>query len=149
MVVHNGTRLFKLYVSSRAEPHKQQKPRRRQPPFFARALFADRSARQLQTQFYTKYMEGLRAVRLGAVGAGSVWGGAVGGARFAVLRLGEGRVSSQDYVCRVKFSVAGERGALGLAGGWLGVGGLGVGGLGVGRRRVERRRPGHGRRVGQ
>ena len=34
----------------------------------------------------------------GAVGAGRVPGGAVGGANFGVLRLGEGRVPSRDYV---------------------------------------------------
>jgi hypothetical protein len=41
--------------------------------------------------------------RDGAVGAGSVPGGAVGGARFGVLRLGEGRVPSRDYVGRARF----------------------------------------------
>jgi hypothetical protein len=39
-------------------------------------------------------------------------------------------VPSRDYVGKGKVPVAG-RGALGSAGGWLGVGGLGVGGLGV------------------
>jgi hypothetical protein len=58
---------------------------------------------------------------VGAVGAGGVPGGAIGGARFGVLRLGEGRVPSRDYVGRVKVPVAGERGA------------------GVGRRLVGRR----------
>jgi hypothetical protein len=47
---------------------------------------------------------------VGAVGAGSVPDGAVGGARFGVLRLGEGRVPSRDYVGRGKVPVAGERG---------------------------------------
>ena len=47
---------------------------------------------------------------VGAVGAGSVPGGAVGGARFSVLRLGEGRVPSRDYVGRGKVPVAVERG---------------------------------------
>jgi hypothetical protein len=60
----------------------------------------------------------------GAVGADSVSGGAVGGARFSVLRLGEGRVPSRDYVGRDKVPVAGERG------------------VGVGRRMVGRRRAG-------
>jgi hypothetical protein len=32
-----------------------------------------------------------------AVGAGSAPGGAVSGARFGVLRLGEGRAPSRDY----------------------------------------------------
>jgi hypothetical protein len=35
---------------------------------------------------------------VGAVDAVSVPGGAVGGARFGVLRLGEGRVPNRDYV---------------------------------------------------
>jgi hypothetical protein len=42
----------------------------------------------------------------GAVAAGSLPGGAVGGARFDVLRLGEGRVPSKDYVGRGKVLVA-------------------------------------------
>jgi hypothetical protein len=40
---------------------------------------------------------------VGAVGAGSIPGGAVGGARFGVLRLGEGRVPSRNYVGRGEF----------------------------------------------
>jgi hypothetical protein len=36
--------------------------------------------------------------RAGAVGADNVQGGAVGGARFGVWRLGEGRVPSRGYV---------------------------------------------------
>ena len=47
---------------------------------------------------------------VGAVGAGSVPGGEVGGARSGVLRLGEERVPSRDYVGRGKVPVAGERG---------------------------------------
>jgi hypothetical protein len=47
---------------------------------------------------------------VGAVGAGSVSGGVVGGARFGVLRLDEGFISSRDYVGRGKVPVAGERG---------------------------------------
>jgi hypothetical protein len=66
---------------------------------------------------------------VGAVGAGSAPGGAAGGARFGVLRLGEGRVPSRNYVGRGKVPVAGERG------------------VGVGRRLVGRRRAGH-RRAG-
>ena len=42
-----------------------------------------------------------------AVGAGSVPGGSVGGARFGVLRLGEGRVPRRDYVGRGKVPLAG------------------------------------------
>jgi hypothetical protein len=45
---------------------------------------------------------------VGAVGAGSVPGGAVSGARFGVLRSGEGRVPSRDNVGRGKVPVAGE-----------------------------------------
>jgi hypothetical protein len=45
---------------------------------------------------------------VGAVGAGSVPGGAVGGARFGVLLLGDGRVPSRDCVGRGKVPVAGE-----------------------------------------
>jgi hypothetical protein len=59
---------------------------------------------------------------VGAVGAGSVPGGVVGGARFGVLCLGEGRVPSRGCVGRGKVPVAGERG------------------VGVGRRLVRRRR---------
>jgi hypothetical protein len=44
---------------------------------------------------------------VGAVGAGSVPGGAAGGACFGVLRLGEGRVSSRDYVDRGEVPIAG------------------------------------------
>ena len=44
---------------------------------------------------------------VGAVGAGSVPGGAVSGARFGVLRLVEGRVPSQDYIGRIKVPLAG------------------------------------------
>jgi hypothetical protein len=47
---------------------------------------------------------------VGAIGAGSVPGGAVGGARFDVLRLGEGHVPRRDYVGRGKVPVAGEMG---------------------------------------
>jgi hypothetical protein len=47
---------------------------------------------------------------VGAVGAGSVPGGAVSVARFGVSRLGEGRVPSRDCVGRGKVPVAGERG---------------------------------------
>jgi hypothetical protein len=61
---------------------------------------------------------------VGVVGAGSVPGGAAGGARFGVLRLGEGRVTSRDYVGRGKVPVAGKRG------------------VEVGRRLVGRRRAG-------
>ena len=39
----------------------------------------------------------------GAVGAGSVPSGALGGARFSVLRVGEGRVPSRGKVGRGKF----------------------------------------------
>jgi hypothetical protein len=55
-----------------------------------------------------------------AEGAGCVPSGAAGGARFGVLRLGEGYVPSRNYLGRGKISIAGERG----------VGGLSVGGLG-------------------
>jgi hypothetical protein len=61
---------------------------------------------------------------VGAVGAGSAPVGAVGGARFGVLRLDEGRVPSREYVSRGKIPVAGKRG------------------VGVGRRLVGRRRAG-------
>jgi hypothetical protein len=47
---------------------------------------------------------------VGAVGAVCVPGGAADGARFGVLRLGEGRVPSRDYVGRVKVPVAGVSG---------------------------------------
>jgi hypothetical protein len=67
-------------------------------------------------------------------------GGAVGGARFSVLRLGEGRVPSRDCVGRGKVSVAGERG--------VGVGRRLVGRRRAGRRRAGRRRDGR-RRVGR
>ena len=46
----------------------------------------------------------------GVISAGMVPGGAAGGARFGVWRLGEGRVPSRDYVGRGKVPVAGERG---------------------------------------
>jgi hypothetical protein len=69
----------------------------------------------------------------GAVGAGSVPGGAV--------RLGEGRVSSRDYVGRGKVPVAGERG--------VGVGRRLVGHRRAWRRRAWRRRAGRWRREGQ
>ena len=71
---------------------------------------------------------------VGAVGAGSVPGGAAGGAPFCALRLGEGCVPSRDCVGRGKVPVARERG------------------VGVGRRLVGRRRAGRqraGRRVSQ
>jgi hypothetical protein len=44
---------------------------------------------------------------VGAVGAGSVPGGAAGGVRFGVLRLGEGRVPSRGCVGSGKVPVAG------------------------------------------
>jgi hypothetical protein len=66
---------------------------------------------------------------VGAVGVGSVPGGAAGGARLSVLRLCEGRVPSRDYVGRDKVPVARERG-------------VGVGKRLVGRRRAGRRRAG-------
>jgi hypothetical protein len=47
---------------------------------------------------------------VGAVGVGSVPGGAAGGTRFGVLRVCEGRVPSRDYVGRGKVHVAGKRG---------------------------------------
>jgi hypothetical protein len=69
----------------------------------------------------------------GAVGAGRVCGGAFNGALLGVLRLDEGRVPSRNYAGRGMVPVAiPGRWAVGLAGGWLGVGGLGVGGLGIG-----------------
>jgi hypothetical protein len=74
---------------------------------------------------------------VGAVGAGNVMGSVVGGARFGVSRLGEGRVPSRDYVGRGKVPVAGERGVgvsrrlVGRRRGWASEG-VGVGGLGVG-----------------
>ena len=68
-------------------------------------------------------------------------GGAVAGARFGVLRLDEGRVTSRDYVGRSKVPVAGERG--------VGVGRRLVGLRRAGRRRAGRRRAGFGRKVGQ
>ena len=73
--------------------------------------------------------------RVGAVGAGSVPGGTAGGARFDVLRLGEGRVPSRDYASRSKAPVAGKRG-------------VGVGRRLVGRRRAGRRRAGRQRAEG-
>jgi hypothetical protein len=73
---------------------------------------------------------------VGAVGAGSVPVGAVGGARFGLLRLGEGRVPSRDYADREKVPVARERG-------------VGVVKRLVGRRRAGCRRAGRERRVGQ
>ena len=39
----------------------------------------------------------------GAVGAGSVPGGAIGKARFGVLSSGERRVPSRNYVSRERF----------------------------------------------
>jgi hypothetical protein len=51
-------------------------------------------------------------------------GSAPGGARFGVLRLGEGRVPSREYEGRRKIPVAGERGVgvgkrlVGRRGGW-------------------------------
>ena len=42
---------------------------------------------------------------VGAVGAGSESGGAVGGLRFGVLRAGEGRAPSRWYICRGKVPV--------------------------------------------
>jgi hypothetical protein len=70
--------------------------------------------------------------RVCAVGAGSVPGSAAGGARFGVLRLGEGRVPSRDYVGRGKVPVAEDRG-------------VGVGRRLVGRRRAWRRGAGRWR----
>ena len=78
---------------------------------------------------------------VGAVGAGSVPGGALGGARFGVLRAGEGRVPSRGHVGRGKVPVAGQRG--------VGVGRRLVGRRRAGRRRAGRRRSGRGRGVGQ
>ena len=78
---------------------------------------------------------------VGAVGAGSVPGGALGGARFGVLRAGEGRVPSRGHVGRGKVPVAGQRG--------VGVGRRLVGRRRAGRRRAGRRRAGRGRGVGQ
>jgi hypothetical protein len=46
---------------------------------------------------------------IGAVGAGSVLVGAVGGERYGVLRSGEGRVPSREYAGRRKVPVAGKR----------------------------------------
>jgi hypothetical protein len=77
--------------------------------------------------------------KVGAVGAGSVSGGAAGGARFDLLRLGEGHVPSRDCVGRGKVPVAGKRG--------VGVGRRLVGRREVGRRRAERQRAGRGRRA--
>ena len=76
---------------------------------------------------------------VGAVIAGRVPGGAAGGARFGVLRLGEGRVPSREYVGKGKVPVAGERG--------VGVGRRLVGRRRAGRWRAGRRRAGR-RRVG-
>ena len=64
---------------------------------------------------------------VGAVGAGSVPGGAFGGACFGALHLGEGRVPNRDYAGRGKAPVAEKSG-------------VGVGRRLVGRRRAERRR---------
>jgi hypothetical protein len=44
---------------------------------------------------------------VGAVGTGRAKGGAAGGARLGVLRLGEGRVLSRDCIGRGKVPVAG------------------------------------------
>ena len=76
-----------------------------------------------------------------AVGAGSVPGSAAGGARFGVLRLGEGRVPSRDCAGRGKVPVAGERG--------VGVDKRLVGRQRAGRRKIEHRRAGRWRRVDQ
>jgi hypothetical protein len=65
----------------------------------------------------------------GAINACSVPSGAAGGARFGVLRLGEGRGPSRDYRGRGEVPVAGERG-------------VGVGRRLVGRQRTWRRRAG-------
>jgi hypothetical protein len=81
---------------------------------------------------------------VGAVGAGSLPGGAVGGARFGVLRLGEGRVPSRDYVGRGKVLVAGERG---VEVGRRLVGRRRAGRRGNGRQRAGRRRVGRRRAV--
>ena len=77
---------------------------------------------------------------VGAVGADSIPGGAVGGARFGVLRLGERRVPSRDYEGRGKVPVAGERG--------VGVGSRLVGRRRGGRQKAGRQRAGR-RRVGR
>jgi hypothetical protein len=77
---------------------------------------------------------------VGAVCAGSVPGGMVGGARFVVLRLGEGRVPSRDYVGRGKVPVARERG--------VGVSRRLAGCRRARRRRAERCRTGRGSGVG-
>jgi len=74
---------------------------------------------------------------VGAVGAGSV----PGGARFGVLRVGEGRVPRRGHVGRGRVPVAGQRG--------VGVGRRLVGRRRAGRRRAGRRRAGRGRGVGQ
>jgi hypothetical protein len=80
------------------------------------------------------------------VGAGSVPGVTVGGARFGVLRLGEGRVPSRDYVGKREVPVAGKRD---VEVSRRVVGRRGAGRREAGRRRAERRRAGRGRRVGQ
>jgi hypothetical protein len=49
----------------------------------------------------------LLRLSVGAVGTGSAPGVAVGGALFGVLRLGERRVPSRDYVGRGKVPGAG------------------------------------------
>ena len=79
---------------------------------------------------------------VGAVGAGSVPGGAFGGERFSSLLTGEDRVPSRGRrVGRNRVPVAGQRGA--------GVDRRLVGRRRAGRRRAGRRRAGRGRGVGQ
>jgi hypothetical protein len=81
----------------------------------------------------------------GAVGAGSLPGGATGGARSGVLCLGEGRTKPG---LRWQGQDSRSRGE-GL---WVGRGLVGrrwAGRRRAGRRRVGRRRAGRGRRVGQ
>jgi hypothetical protein len=78
---------------------------------------------------------------VGAVGAGSAPGSAVGGARFGIFRMGEGRLLSRDYVGRGKVPVSRERG--------VGVGRRLAGCRGARRRRAGHRRAGRGRGVGQ
>ena len=78
---------------------------------------------------------------VGAVGAGSVPGGALGGERFGVLLAGEGRVPSRGHVSRGgKVPVAGLRRLVGRRR---------AGRRRAGRRRAGRRRAGRGRGVGQ
>jgi hypothetical protein len=94
---------------------------------------------------------------VGAIGAGSVPGGALGGERSGLLRLGEGRVPSRGHVGRGKDLVARERGAevgrrlvRSRREGRRWAGRLSAGRRRAGRRKyVERRGVGRGRGVGQ